>query len=368
MNIGVIGVGNFGYNLSVYFSNYNHKIFVSDKDETKLETIGFSSYSDNVEVIRNSDIIFCCVNTNILPSNFLDITNVMEIVEDFGVSFEDEIPLYNKTFVICSTLNPGDTKKIMEILNPMNLKVCYLPLIVQSDNILSSLINLETMVIGSLDLQVINTITDIFQPKQNNKLNVISMTSKSAEIYRLAYSYFIHTKINFANFLGELMLNYGTSDETKLLLKSLGYDKSISENNFNFGFGVGGPWIPTENRVLGQVSNDNKLEFVLPFVNEDFNSNHHQFVKKHFISLNPDKTIPFVFTGIGYKDMSIDITESSKSELVSDFLKEGYTVYIIESDEFIKNMKVVKELIFDFGEKVKFFKQGTSPKGVYVNF
>jgi UDP-glucose 6-dehydrogenase len=368
MNIGVIGIGNFGYNLSVYFSNYNHKIFVSDKDETKLETIGFSSYSDNVEVIRNSDIIFCCVNTNILPSNFLDITNVMEIVEDFGVSFEDEIPLYNKTFVICSTLNPGDTKKIMEILNPMNLKVCYLPLIVQSDNILSSLINLETMVIGSLDLQVINTITDIFQPKQNNKLNVISMTSKSAEIYRLAYSSFIHTKINFANFLGELMLNYGTSDETKLLLKSLGYDKSISENNFNFGFGVGGPWIPTENRVLGQVSNDNKLEFVLPFVNEDFNSNHHQFVKKHFISLNPDKTIPFVFTGIGYKDMSIDITESSKSELVSDFLKEGYTVYIIESDEFIKNMKVVKELIFDFGEKVKFFKQGTSPKGVYVNF
>jgi UDP-glucose 6-dehydrogenase len=356
MNIGIIGVGNLGINLLNFLSEKQHVIYVSDVD------------GDNVDVIKNSDVIFCCVDTNILPSNFLDIKNVMNVVEDFGIAFESEIPLYEKTFVICSTLNPGDTKQISEILNPMNLSVCYLPLIIESDNILSSLINLETMVIGSLDLQVINTITDIFQPKQNNKLNVISMTSKSAEIYRLAYSSFIHTKINFANFLGELMLNYGTSDETKLLLKSLGYDKSISENNFNFGFGVGGPWIPTENRVLGQVSNDNKLEFVLPFVNEDFNSNHHQFVKKHFISLNPDKTIPFVFTGIGYKDMSIDITESPKSELVSDFLKEGYTVYIIESDEFIKNMKVVKELIFDFGEKVKFFKQGTSPKGVYVNF
>ena len=356
MNIGIIGVGNLGINLLNFLSEQQHEIYVSDVD------------GDNVDVIRNSDIIFCCVDTNILPSNFLDITNVMSVVEDFGVSFEDEIPLYNKTFVICSTLNPGDTKKIMEILNPMNLKVCYLPLIVQSNNILSSLNNLKTIVVGSLDSEVINTITDIFQPSKNNKLNVISMTSKSAEIYRLAYSSFLHTKINFANFLGELMLNYGTSDETKLLLKSLGYDNAISENNFNFGFGVGGPWIPTENRVLGQVSNDNKLEFVLPFVNEDFNSNHHQFVKKHFISLNPDKTTPFVFTGIGYKDMSIDITESPKSELVSEFLKEGYTVYIIESDEFIKNMKVVKELIFDFGEKVKFFKQGTSPKGVYVNF
>ena len=356
MNIGIIGVGNLGLNLLNFLSEQQHEIYVSDVD------------GDNVDVIRNSDIIFCCVDTNILPSNFLDITNVMSVVEDFGVSFEDEIPLYNKTFVICSTLNPGDTKKIMEILNPMNLKVCYLPLIVQSNNILSSLNNLKTIVVGSLDSEVINTITDIFQPSKNNKLNVISMTSKSAEIYRLAYSSFLHSKINFANFLGELMLNYGTSDETKLLLKSLGYDNAISENNFNFGFGVGGPWIPTENRVLGQVSNDNKLEFVLPFVNEDFNSNHHQFVKKHFISLNPDKTTPFVFTGIGYKDNSIDITESPKFELVSDLLKDGYTVYIIESDEFIRNKKVVKELIFDFGEKVKFFKQGTSPKGVHINF
>jgi nucleotide sugar dehydrogenase len=356
MNIGIIGVGNLGLNLLNFLSEQQHEIYVSDVD------------GDNVDVIRNSDIIFCCVDTNILPSNFLDITNVMNVVEDFGVSFEDEIPLYNKTFVICSTLNPGDTKKIMEILNPMNLKVCYLPLIVQSNNILSSLNNLKTIVVGSLDSEVINTITDLFQPSKNNKLNVISMTSKSAEIYRLAYSSFLHTKINFANFLGELMLNYGTSDETKLLLKSLGYDNAISENNFNFGFGVGGPWIPTENRVLGQVSNDNKLEFVLPFVNEDFNSNHHQFVKKHFISLNPDKTTPFVFTGIGYKDNSIDITESPKFELVSDLLKDGYTVYIIESDEFIRNKKVVKELIFDFGEKVKFFKQGTSPKGVHINF
>ena len=221
MNIGIIGVGNLGLNLLNFLSEQQHEIYVSDVD------------GDNVEVIRNSDIIFCCVDTNILPSNFLDITNVMAVVEDFGVSFEDEIPLYNKTFVICSTLNPGDTKKIMEILNPMNLKICYLPLIIQSDNILSSLSNLKTIVVGSLDSEVINTITDLFQPSKNNKLNVISMTSKSAEIYRLAYSSYIHTKINFANFLGELMLNFGTSDETKLLLKSLGYDKSISDDKIS---------------------------------------------------------------------------------------------------------------------------------------
>jgi UDP-glucose 6-dehydrogenase len=352
MNIGIIGIGNLGLNLLNFLSEQKHEIYVSDVD------------GDNVEVIKNSDVIFCCVDTNILPSNLLDIKNVMSVVEDFGVSFENEVPLYDKIFVICSTLNPGDTKQISEILNPMNLSICYLPLIVKSDNTLS----LETLVIGTIDSHIVNTISDIFQPHQDKKINVVSMTSKSAEIYRLAYSSYIYYKINFANFLGELMLNFGTSDETKLLLKSLGYDKSIAEQNFNFGFGVGGPWIPTENRVFGQVANGNKLDFVLPFVNDDFNLNHNEFIKNHFIKTNPDKSQPFVISGIGYKDNSISIKESSKLELVYGLLKEGYTVFIIESDEFIKNVKVVKELVFDFGKKVKFFKKGTSPKGVYINF
>jgi len=365
MNIGIIGLGNFGYNLSVYFSNFGHTISVSDKNETKLETIGFSSYLDNVEVIRNSDIIFCCVDTHILPSNFLDIKNVMDVVEDFGIAFENEIPLYNKIFVICSTLNPGDTKQVSEILNPMNLNVSYVPLIVNSNNVLLSLESLDTLVVGNLDSHVSGKISNLFQ---NKNLKVITMTSRSAEIYKLAYSSFIHYKINFANFLGELMINFGSSDETKLLLKSLGYDKSISDGNFDFGFGVGGPWIPTENRVFGQVCNGNRLNYILPFVNDDFNKSHQTYLKEHFTSLNTDKTQPFIIEGIGYKDNSGNIMESSKLSLVYDLLKDGYEVFIIETEEFIRNVKVVKDLVSDFGDKIKFYKKGTTPKGIHINF
>ena len=81
MNIGIIGVGNLGLNLLNFLSEQKHEIYVSDVD------------GDNVEVIKNSDVIFCCVDTNILPSNLLDIKNVMSVVEDFGVSFENEVPL-----------------------------------------------------------------------------------------------------------------------------------------------------------------------------------------------------------------------------------------------------------------------------------
>ena len=194
------------------------------------------------------------------------------------------------------------------------------------------------------------------------------MTSRSAEIYKLAYSSFIHYKINFANFLGELMINFGSSDETKLLLKSLGYDKSISDGNFDFGFGVGGPWIPTENRVFGQVCNGNRLNYILPFVNDDFNKSHQTYLKEHFTSLNTDKTQPFIVEGIGYKDNSGNIMESSKLSLVYDLLKDGYEVFIVETEEFIRNVKVVKDLVSDFGDKIKFYKKGTTPKGIHINF
>ena len=115
-----------------------------------------------------------------------------------------------------------------------NLTICYLPLIVDSNNILSSLEKLNTLVVGNIDPHVSSKIAILFN---TNNLKIVTMTSKSAEIYRLAYSTYIHYKVNFANFLGELMINYGSSDETPILLKSLGYDESISNENLNFGFG-----------------------------------------------------------------------------------------------------------------------------------
>ena len=49
MKVGIIGSGNLGYGLSNYLSNLGHIISISDKDTKKIETIGYQTYSDNVE-------------------------------------------------------------------------------------------------------------------------------------------------------------------------------------------------------------------------------------------------------------------------------------------------------------------------------
>jgi UDP-glucose 6-dehydrogenase len=159
MKIGIIGLGNLGLNLLRCFAEQQHEIYVSDVD------------GDNYEVIKNSDVIFCCVNTEILPSNIYDIKNVMDVVEDFGVAFEEEVPLVDKIVVLCSTMNPGDTKDISDILTPMNLRVCYLPLTLSSDNYTDSLQSQEKIIVGSIDpytVNIVGTLISDFQKKTNN--------------------------------------------------------------------------------------------------------------------------------------------------------------------------------------------------------
>lgn len=347
MKIGIIGIGNLGLDLLISLTEKSHEIYVSDID------------GDNIEVIKNSEVIFCCVNTEILPSNIYDIKNVMDVVEDFGVAFEEEVPLSDKIVVICSTVNPGDTKEINDILSQMNLRVCYLPLSLPIKN-------QEKIIVGSIDPYTVNIVGALISDIQEKPTNIVSMTSKSAELCKLALGSYTAYKINFANMMGELLTNYGLTDEIKLVMKTLSGHDIIGSKNFDYGFGFGGPFLPADNRVLGEFCNRNKLKFVLPYVTEDFNLQHNQFLRKHFSKLNEDKSEPFIIDGLGYKN-DTDITiESSKLNLVYDLLRDGYIVHIIESEKFIRESKLPKELINDFNGSVKFFKQGTSPKGIYI--
>jgi len=347
MKIGIIGVGNLGLDLLTSLAEKQHEIYVSDVD------------GNNIEVIKNSEVIFCCVNTEILPSNIYDIKNVMDVVEDFGVAFEEEVPLVDKIVVVCSTVNPGDTKEITDILSQMNLRVCYLPLSLPIKN-------QEKIIVGSIDPYTVNVVGTLISDIQEKPTTIVSMTSKSAELCKLALSSYTAYKINFANMMGELLTNYGLTDEIKLVMNTLSGHDIIGDKNFDYGFGFGGPFLPADNRVLGEFCNRNKLEFVLPYVTEDFNLQHNQYLRKHFSKLNEDKSEPFIIDGLGYKNNTDLTVESSKLNLIYDLLRDGYIVHIIESEKFIRESKLPKELINDFNGSVKFFKRGTSPKGIYI--
>lgn len=327
----------------------------------------YSNEYDNIDVIKNSEVIFCFVDTPILMSNIYDIKNVMDVVNDFGVCFEDEIPLQDKILVICSNINPGTTKQVMEILSPFNMDVCYCPMFVSEGNELNDLRHQQNIIVGSLNPRVVDVITKIYQKFLLVNPNVISMTSKAAEITKLTISSYLATKINFANMVGELMIESGMENELSLVLKAIGDDNRIGSKYLKYGVGYGGPSLPSDNRVLGDYCNGLKMNFILPYVQDDFNTHHSEFLKKYYMSLNHDKLVPFILNRVSYKDDVDNLTESGKLRLMYDLLYEGYTVFVKESDVTLKNTKLMGELVNDFGNRIKFFKLGSSPNGVNIN-
>ena len=104
-----------------------------------LDSTKFSATTNNLEVIKNSDIIFIFVATpSTLEGNY-DTTKVFDVVSDFYSANSQEIPLYNKKVIIGCTTNPGDTEQVQQRLNMFNIQVAYNPEFIAQGEIVKGL-------------------------------------------------------------------------------------------------------------------------------------------------------------------------------------------------------------------------------------
>jgi hypothetical protein len=69
---------------------------------------------------------------------------------------------------------------------------------------------------------------------------------------------------------------------------------------------------------------------------DEFNKEHANFLKDHYISLNPDKEVPFVMNYITYKRGTDILEESQQFKLCIDLLDEGYYFNISDNGDYSK--------------------------------
>lgn len=380
MKIGVIGNNDISLAFSILCERSGHSVLLSHQNSSEINqkittslepqllsrivtTSNLSGTTDNLDVISNSDIIFSFLNHDILPSGEIDISNTMSLVEEFGYAFENEIPVYNKTLVICSTLNPGDTKNIFEILNPYTIDVCYHPINVRVSDIINDFENPDVLILGTSNPMTINNITNIYSGFSKKEIKVSVLSFKSAEIAKLALSSYLAMKIDFVNFIGDLCAVSNLTNEITLITDSLSKDKRIGSEYFKYGFGYGGPNLPKEVRAFNKYCESINMKVPLVSELELINDSHLKFIKEKALDNNPDKTNPFNVYKISYKDNTDNVIESQKLLLVYELLKEGYDVNIVDSSLITTNKKLMLELTNDFSGKIKVYKDGTKPNG-----
>ena len=344
MKIGLIGTGRLGLCFALLIEKAGYEVLASDSREDYIKDLtkgvvgtaepdvqellwdsgNIEFTTDNRRVIRECDIIFTLVATPSLDDGSYDVSAVWNVVNDIKDEMTS-IANYTKSFVVGCTTNPGDCDNFKKELPP-SVDVFYNPEFIAQGTIVKDLINADMVLIGG-EGKHRNELAKIYHGIQDKKPSIHFMSTKAAEITKIAVNCFLTTKISYANMLGQVLSKSGLEDEIDQVLESIGSDSRVGNKYLKFGFGFGGPCFPRDNRAFAKYAEKVGLEHNFGYTTDNFNNEHAKFIKEYFIDSNLDK-LPYLFESVAYKEGTDILTESQQYRLCLDLLDEGYEVYV----------------------------------------
>ena len=368
MKIGVIGAGRLGICFALLCEQAGYDVLVSDiredyvsdlndrkivTNEPEVEDLlrvskNFRATTNNREVIDECDLIYTLVQTPSCDDGSYDVSAVWQVVEEFA-NVEKR-----KHLVIGCTTNPGDCDNFQKQL-PSNVKVFYNPEFIAQGSIVSDLKKADMVLLGidqnEEHSNMVREIEDLYRKIQTTRAIVCTMSTKSAEITKIAVNCFLTTKISYANMLGDVLNMAGCGDEITAVLRAVGADSRIGRKYLNWGLGYGGPCLPRDNRAFAHFAKSVGLEYNLGYVTDGFNNEHAKIVCDYWDTMNVNKK-PFYFEYITYKKGTDILSESQQYRLALDLLDRGHKVYI-QNDRRV-TPQVSEYLDKTYGDKVRF--------------
>ena len=354
MKIGLIGAGRLGLCLALLMDKAGYSVIASDVREDYIDGLQQGEVTtteplvgqylesarriefttDNLRVIEESDIIFTLVLTPSLENGSYDVSNVDDVVSDI-LKYGWDKDLSNKSLVIGCTTNPGDCDFFQDRLSETGISVFYNPEFIAQGSIIKDLQNADMVLLGG-DGKHKGNLVNIYKKIQHGykEPSIHLMSTKAAEITKIAVNCFLTTKISYANMIGQVLAQSNLYDEIETVLSSIGSDSRIGHKYMNFGFGFGGPCFPRDNRAFASYAQKVGVEHNIGTTTDNFNKAHLLFLKDYFINDNSDD-LPFWFDYIAYKPGTDILTESQQYQLCLELLDLGYKVYV--SDDLLKD-------------------------------
>ena len=352
MKIGLIGAGRLGICLALLIERAGYDVLASDVRESYVsglqnkeiittepeiqsllsDSTRIDFTTDNDKVIQECDIIFTLVATPSLDDGSYDVSNVVDVVSDFQrLGWKNKDSLLGKSLVVGCTTNPGDCDIFAEKLSEVGVDVFYNPEFIAQGSIIKDLRNADMVLLGGYGHHV-PELEKIYYGIQGPKKEpyIHSMSTRAAELTKIAVNCFLTTKISYANQVGQVMIKDGMESEVDTVLNAIGSDSRIGTKYLGFGFGFGGPCFPRDNRAFAAYASKAGVETPLGATTDKFNDEHTEFLKEYFINKNKDNRA-YVFHYLTYKDGVDILTESRPYDLALSLLDAGYEVYCLDS-------------------------------------
>ena len=347
MKIGLIGAGRLGICLALLINESGYDVlasdvrpdYVTDLKNRKCNTTepGVQEFldrsrnieftTDNNRVISECDLIFTLVQTPSHEDGSYNVNAVWKVVDDFKKQSD---VLTGKSLVIGCTTNPGDCDLFQEQLAPFGVDVYYNPEFIAQGSIICDLRHADMVLIGGNGHHA-GVLEEIYERIQDGfkEPSIHYMSTRAAELTKIAVNCFLTTKISYANQVGQVMIKDGMDDEVDKVLKAIGSDDRIGTKYLGFGFGCGGPCFPRDNRAFAAYAQAVGVNHAIGETTDNFNNEHSNFLRDYYVNKNLEE-LPFCFKYLTYK-AGIDIlTESRPYDLALALLEEGYKVYCLD--------------------------------------
>lgn len=342
MNIGIIGVGKLGLAYALVFEEKNFSVFASSYKQDYVENLqakrldttepgvkemldratNLHFTTDNHEIIDSCDFIYIMVATPSTAAGDYDVTAVIDVAKDL---LNHPTDISGKILVIGSTVNPGTTEVIQNMLQDRGVHVVYCPTFVAQGSVLANIVDPHTLSIGTENTEVAEKCKQVFGKIITDDTPIYVFKPLTAEILKMAGNCRATLLISFFNMIGQILLDQNLEQDIQ---NACMYLNAIKRNNrVKFGFGFGGPCFPRDNRAFVHYARGIGLDYPLGELVDSFNQDHVEWLTDYLISRN-EKNLPFYFPYITYKPGVSIVEESHQLRVCKNLLTKGKSVFV----------------------------------------
>jgi UDPglucose 6-dehydrogenase len=335
--LGVIGVGWVGLVTASCFAELGHPVWAMDVDEAKVQMLSAGGSlpihepglpelvqknrerlhftTDMGEVLENTRLLFCCVDTPPTYSGDADLSRVEAVVA--------ALPEDSKHALVMKSTVPAGTGATIRRNKP-GLAYVSCPEFLKEGSAVKDFMDPDRVVVGAQpDAEwAADAVADAYAPLGGE---LVRTDVASAEMIKLASNAFLATKISFINEIANVCEGVGA--DVSEVARGMGLDQRIGSSFLQAGIGFGGSCFPKDTQALKQLAGNTGYHFQLLTsvieVNELQKRRVISKLTKHLGSLVGRRV---ALLGLAFKPNTDDMREASSLVLSARLQGEGATV------------------------------------------
>lgn len=286
--------------------------------------------TDLAAVAGDAKLVFLAVGTPPADDGSADLSALWSAIEQVAEHLgEDTI------VVLKSTVPVGTNRAVSDRLKEWTGRPCDVasnPEFLKEGTAIDDFMKPDRVVLGVRRREVLNVLSDLYQPYLRTDKPLLAMSPESAEMTKYVANALLSTKISFINEVANLCGHTGA--DVNEVRRGIGHDSRIGFAFLFPGVGYGGSCFPKDVRALASLARAHGLRpRILDAVHEVNQCQKLVLcdkIEQHFGAPLSDKTI--AVWGLAFKPGTDDIREAPALVLLDRLLEHGATLRVYDPE------------------------------------